>query len=528
MKDLPIQTVEDPFFRSFSKHNKERISVKTLREVMFHLVELVEKKISDELRSAKTGAIMHDGWTHHSVHFCGVFASYMLEPTEKNSQGKMPAQKKKKKEDLGPIAKLTLLAVSPLPHVSVHEEECSGEDEDEAVEFTAEAHVQFFKDTFSFYAIENIYSWLVASIADNAKVNLKVARLLKVAHIGCKSHLLNLDVEAWVDSDVSLSSTLDSVHSTMKAAKAKLKNAAILRNLTHLKPVLYNKTRWSGKSAVLERFVRIREQLIQAADNESASAEIPIERSASFRDKAAKYGEQMKRINQYSVLLQEREKTLADCDECLEDLDALIAEHNDPDKEGGALKGCNYRRVKSLITPSNSLCISAHFESGVIKLQQKKVDALDTLEKHALRPLERMQSIDAVEEASANTNQAGRSPTAKERLQKRKAARVHGILTTDSNRYINVDFIRGSAAEVERLWSAAKRILTDTRSRTTPRLFEAILYLKFNKDYWGQYEVNIAIINAREHMATERQKDNEAYEAVNNQDHEEQVNEQGE
>lgn len=45
--------------------------------------------------------------------------------------------------------------------------------------------------------------------------------------------------------------------------------------------------------------------------------------------------------------------------------------------------------------------------------------------------------------------------------------------------YINCDFIYGSCAEVERLWSLANYILTDERKgNMSPVMFEAILFLK--------------------------------------------------
>jgi hypothetical protein len=55
--------------------------------------------------------------------------------------------------------------------------------------------------------------------------------------------------------------------------------------------------------------------------------------------------------------------------------------------------------------------------------------------------------------------------------------------------YVNCDFIYGSSAEVERLWSVAKYILTDQRKRLTPQMFEALLFLKQNKEFWGLPEV---------------------------------------
>ena len=52
--------------------------------------------------------------------------------------------------------------------------------------------------------------------------------------------------------------------------------------------------------------------------------------------------------------------------------------------------------------------------------------------------------------------------------------------------YGNCDFIYGSAAEVERLWSVAKHILADERKgMMEPMMFETLIYLKLNEEYWG-------------------------------------------
>ena len=49
---------------------------------------------------------------------------------------------------------------------------------------------------------------------------------------------------------------------------------------------------------------------------------------------------------------------------------------------------------------------------------------------------------------------------------------------------MNSDFILGSVAEIERLWSICKFILSDTRSRLEPQIFEALVYLKVNRHLW--------------------------------------------
>ena len=58
--------------------------------------------------------------------------------------------------------------------------------------------------------------------------------------------------------------------------------------------------------------------------------------------------------------------------------------------------------------------------------------------------------------------------------------------STASSKYGNCDFIYGSCAEVERLWSIiAKHILTGVRKgMMDPIIFEAILLLKLNRRLW--------------------------------------------
>ena len=50
--------------------------------------------------------------------------------------------------------------------------------------------------------------------------------------------------------------------------------------------------------------------------------------------------------------------------------------------------------------------------------------------------------------------------------------------------YINCDYILGSVAEVERLWSMARYVLQDHRTSMKPMNLEALLFLKMNSGFW--------------------------------------------
>ena len=56
--------------------------------------------------------------------------------------------------------------------------------------------------------------------------------------------------------------------------------------------------------------------------------------------------------------------------------------------------------------------------------------------------------------------------------------------TKDEDLYIECRFIFGSAARAEKLFSHCKYIKTETRNRLTPQLFEAITFLKSNRELW--------------------------------------------
>ncbi len=57
----------------------------------------------------------------------------------------------------------------------------------------------------------------------------------------------------------------------------------------------------------------------------------------------------------------------------------------------------------------------------------------------------------------------------------------------------NLNALPGTSVNCECLFSAAKFRLSDTRKRTSPKLFEARLPLKVNRNYWNVYSVGKAM-----------------------------------
>ena len=59
--------------------------------------------------------------------------------------------------------------------------------------------------------------------------------------------------------------------------------------------------------------------------------------------------------------------------------------------------------------------------------------------------------------------------------------------------YISLDVLPGTSVNCERLFSLAKFILLDTRKRTSPKLFEALILLKVNRSFRNVFMVGKAM-----------------------------------
>ncbi len=116
--------------------------------------------------------------------------------------------------------------------------------------------------------------------------NHRISKLTSKTMVGCNSHKLNLEVNHMCDRNQDLGNTISSVRDTMRSEKT-LKNAAVLRNLTDLKPIMHNWTRWAGKLYMLRHFLNIREELLEIYD--SRDGDTKIHDRTRFQGKVIKY-----------------------------------------------------------------------------------------------------------------------------------------------------------------------------------------------------------------------------------------------
>ena len=58
------------------------ISTRSLKEVIFKVVDLVDDKLGKEMKAAGRGSILHDGWTSAGVHYIALLPVILLEESK--------------------------------------------------------------------------------------------------------------------------------------------------------------------------------------------------------------------------------------------------------------------------------------------------------------------------------------------------------------------------------------------------------------------------------------------------------------
>ena len=422
-------------------------------------------------------------------------------------------------KDEAPV--LRLLACPPLPGVPKDDDpflddmsdEEKGEYLKETATFTAEVHVNFIKSVFdTTYHInpERLKSMLVCQTCDSAAVNVKIANDLEIPHIGCYNHKLHNQVEAMIKEDPNLRSKfvacfnylftpkpvlllfldcIKAVNDVMKAAST-LKNAAMLRRLTHLKAEIIGGVRWESKATSLHKYSRMKPSLQEMETNDDTGQFSLQEVDNVLQQQAANYFGVIRRIHK---ILQYHLRLLYKCSDSVNDLFfAIEAGKPRPDSK---LYHCKLGKSYFELTSTNRRIHSGYFESAVIKIQmsqhENKQCNLTQREKQSVLHLLKEEVNDEDENTEASDEEIDEIEQAKKR---RKTLQVGNNI---ESRYINLDFILGSVAEVERLWSMAYYILVKNRQKMSPVVFEAIVFLKINKDMWEECDVIEAISRQR-------------------------------
>lgn len=201
IKNMPLSMVENEELRKFSRH-QPKIGRKTLVDVIFALVSLVEKAIGIELSSTQ-GALLFDGWSINDTHYIAALGSYCSsESLIVNGKQRIVLEHR-----------LTLLGLSPMSKYLDEEDKVA-----EATTFNAEMHVSYFQELFQFYSTR-FGSWVSVLIGDNTSTNHRISKICQKPFVGCHSHRLNLEVNFILAKSTEMTRVVESVHRTMRSAK---------------------------------------------------------------------------------------------------------------------------------------------------------------------------------------------------------------------------------------------------------------------------------------------------------------------
>lgn len=308
----------------------------------------------------------------------------------------------------------------------------------------------------------------------------------------------------------------------MVSIRNSIKNTAVLRNITTLKALVDNETRWSGLVKVSDRFLKLRPYLLELM--ESPDSTLQFDTSAAFAKNVAKATGWLKEVDQVTVAMQKHCISLSSCQSLVKELQSTINSY----KERPALiqgqpnvyHNCPFR-IRKCLTSYRPLCPNPHFIEGVVKIQNGEWRLMTAEEEEACEPLLKVNvftsagSLSDNEEAKEDDDgppQQASPMGMADRIKKLREQEAAGV--DKECPYVNAHFIYGSAAKVEWLWSLAKYILTNQRSSMTPLMFETLLFLKVNNRFWDRSTVIKAIGLAKTDRVNKKIEDEEVQDSI--------------
>ena len=122
---------------------------------------------------------------------------------------------------------------------------------------------------------------------------------------------------------------------------------------------------------------------------------------------------------------------------------------------------------------------SPEFESGCLKIHNNFIGTMTDAEKEAVSSL-------IIANPSSGDDVDDSMLTYLEKIEHHKRQHLEEMANIQ---YMDIAGLPATSCTIEHLFSHAKLILTDLHRRTSPLLFEAILFLKVNHNLWNANDV---------------------------------------
>ena len=328
------------------------ISLNTFMKYMNLVTEKVEQRISNELPNKFALVIV--GWTKNSNHFLAVFALWSSSSNVKCS---------------------ALLGFSPL----------LDETKLDAVE-----HYDFITYVLEIY--EKDLSSVVCLIMDNCETNKALSNICSKPMIGLASHRFNLAVCEYLTPHGAILAKVSTLMPRLKG----LKLSAKLRTHTQLRPILQNATRWSSIYEMLTRYFALKPVL-----EEHFGGEIKlIDHFPTIRE-----NNELQSLMETLKIFESVTKALQS-----EDIDLSMA-RTLFDNVIIKVPGLDVNR--KYLTEDATIVKYPFFESGIVKIVDRKTDTLTEDEKAACQSL--LSDNNVLEISSGSESDFARSVLKKKR-----------------------------------------------------------------------------------------------------------------
>ena len=262
-----------------------------------------------------------------------------------------------------------------------------------------------------------------------------------------------------------------------------IKNAALLRQETHLLPERHNATRWSSVFLMLQKWLLIH-GAVGAVRNFPLSVTSKIPSAVEHQD-IIRLVEHLKKFQGITLELQlggTERCTLEEERKMFDDIIRRIENLPDDDPFSGT--------VLSHLKVDSSIINNPDFENGIIKIQSGKEADLTDSEITAVKIFKKPASIPQ-NHAAGSPEPTGYASSIREILRAEKRQRIE---TSDYRRTLHVSTTSNIC---ERLNSNARLIMNYLRKHMDPDTLHLILFLKHNRDFWKAEKVIDDILGDR-------------------------------
>ena len=215
-----------------------------------------------------------------------------------------------------------------------------------ATTFNAEAHVALIKQTFANLK-HDVSKFAIGQVCDSTNLNPRIATVLKISHIACRNHCLNLACKDMEKNCTELSDLAAKTQDLHRKIKASNKLSAELENIQLMekgdddsKPCpkklkLQAATRWNSMESLFTSHVtlgdNIREVIKSHPDRDLSDETI----SKSFTAKINKHLPYLMELKCASINMQKRLATLDYCQFQCNGIATLAAQGKSPNTGPG-------------------------------------------------------------------------------------------------------------------------------------------------------------------------------------------------